>query len=1167
MKRAFEQEDLSELLQFLDEEPEGPSHDGDNDWEPELEPKHKVFLSHSGVQKNFTEQLCLDLERLQYCPFFDKRPESLPKGQKFPELIFQAAQQCRVAVLILSEEFFTKTKWPMLELEAFVQSQNKNPQRIAILPVYLGLSRDECTKNETRRLNWVSVWQNWAEDDKRIDVSKWERALKVLSPSNGIEYVQSLGEVALREQIVSAVRRLVPPENTWSATRVQSRTRIYKAIIEKFARTKPSPLYGVRVVGIYGMGGIGKTTFCKVLCDELYTKFQGKVCHGEFGTRGAVELQKQVLRELTDTNPDSLTFLTEDMTTNLLRRRIRQQQVFLALDNVWQQSVEEAKIYLRAGFHHGSIVMVTARSIDILSRLNIDKGGCLEMPELNEEDAKWLFLHHAAPELQFINEDEEQKIQYCVKHCQFHKGANMGQHFHPLALKVLGAQLGSLGRDPSIWVENLSKDDKFNQFREREHPLFSILRRGYDSLCKDDQILFMDGVLFNPSQRHLYMDDYFVTAGLDHMYRLDLFEWLSLVHKSEVRIIKDRLQGLKAKSLLEDIGDGSKGVTLHDLYLEFAKLEVKRGALDTRRWIWYDREVSYPTDLARMPSGSCWPILERISVKYDDSYTAFNNHVRWLGTVDGIKWQHFSNVVVLHLLIGEDELLDLRGFKCLRSLEVKWRGKYKNYGGAGKLIGVGEMRNLGWLDLENVHDAPCFEEIGHLTTLVVLRLNTSCSMLNCEEGSLTSRPLELLNLEKCIQLRELVLRCPCLKAFPDLSRLTSLRLVLFENCYRAREVVGLGSQMSSLQELVLLLCKSLCRCSGLSDLVSLQVLRVENCEKLSELPDLHKLTNLRRLNIITSVCNRVQGFNESMLLEELYVRGVQELPGLNLLSRRLQRLAIHRYPMLLCLGSFIALEELILQNISQVRELPGMHKLTRLRRLTVEHAPKLLQLPAIGDLVTLHYLNLSYCCSVEIPTFPDLHNLTNLENLILIYTSIRRLPGLERLTRLRSLRCNSTLLVELPDLSALKSLEYLDLSRCHRLTRLDTVGVMTALMFLDVATCYKLERLPDLSSCKSLEYLGLCHTRVRLLPEDILTLATLPVLRQMFAWNHLRVNFPKLLKEMSLAEVLVKLEAEQLRFFATSETMIWTEPDAILERGKYRHVSHACMHNAYEYTV
>jgi hypothetical protein len=34
-------------------------------------------------------------------------------------------------------------------------------------------------------------------------------------------------------------------------------------------------------VGLYGVGGIGKTTACKVLCNYLFKEFQGKVCHIE----------------------------------------------------------------------------------------------------------------------------------------------------------------------------------------------------------------------------------------------------------------------------------------------------------------------------------------------------------------------------------------------------------------------------------------------------------------------------------------------------------------------------------------------------------------------------------------------------------------------------------------------------------------------------------------------------------------------------------------------------------------------------------------------------------------------------------------------------------------------------------------------------------------------
>ena len=67
-------------------------------------------------------------------------------------------------------------------------------------------------------------------------------------------------------------------------------------------RTLVKPVMG-RVMGLYGTGGIGKTTFCKVLLDELETRFAGKVCHVEVGSqRTQHELLQLVIRSLTDTD-------------------------------------------------------------------------------------------------------------------------------------------------------------------------------------------------------------------------------------------------------------------------------------------------------------------------------------------------------------------------------------------------------------------------------------------------------------------------------------------------------------------------------------------------------------------------------------------------------------------------------------------------------------------------------------------------------------------------------------------------------------------------------------------------------------------------------------------------------------------------------------------------
>lgn len=212
-----------------------------------------------------------------------------------------------------------------------------------------------------------------------------------------------------------------------------------------------------------------------------------------------------------------------------LRSFIHRQPVFLALDNVSEETFEEAKVLLTAGFHIDSIVMVAARTVDILSRLNIDRSDCLEMPELEEEDARELFLHHAVPDLHVANADDKWIIDRCIAQCRFRKGKKDDEHYLPLALEVLGIELRCFGYNPRIWLENLSKGNKFNCFRRKDHPIFSRLRIEFDALTTKDQLLFMDVALYLPNRSSAMGD-------------LNNFEWLSIVHRSEVSRIKDRVR-------------------------------------------------------------------------------------------------------------------------------------------------------------------------------------------------------------------------------------------------------------------------------------------------------------------------------------------------------------------------------------------------------------------------------------------------------------------------------------------------------------------------------------------------------------------------------------------------------------------------------------------------
>ena len=188
-----------------------------------LETKHKVFLSHSGKDKAFVSHVDHRLRSVHHYPFFDVREDSLPRGDKFADIIFQACKQCRLAIVVVSNDYFM-SKWPMLELVSFVEAKDGVNPEMKILPLFYKLSVAEVKDPERQRI-WFEKWKLFKESDKRVDILRWKNALRVLGGQNGAVFCGTgQTEDEYIESIVQSVFRSVPPDVLYDISHVKGGT-------------------------------------------------------------------------------------------------------------------------------------------------------------------------------------------------------------------------------------------------------------------------------------------------------------------------------------------------------------------------------------------------------------------------------------------------------------------------------------------------------------------------------------------------------------------------------------------------------------------------------------------------------------------------------------------------------------------------------------------------------------------------------------------------------------------------------------------------------------------------------------------------------------------------------------------------------------------------------
>ncbi|KAJ9541615.1 hypothetical protein OSB04_028121 [Centaurea solstitialis] len=236
--------------------------------------------------------------------------------------------------------------------------------------------------------------------------------------------LENLPETVFIKQIVDTISNRLCPSNSSGnedMIGIESRLQDLRSKMEMVSD-------GVLMVGIWGLGGGGKTTLASALYDEISSKFDGscflKDVREESSKHGLPRLQKEILSLV-------LKLKTEEVIGDvgrLIKSRFRHKKVLMVLDDVDHLDQLKELAGSNAWFGKGSRIIITTRDKHLLTAHKVNV--VYDISLLNDDEAMKLFCKHVLWHGRPI-EDYEMLSNDVVSYA---RGL-------PLALKVMGSFL------------------------------------------------------------------------------------------------------------------------------------------------------------------------------------------------------------------------------------------------------------------------------------------------------------------------------------------------------------------------------------------------------------------------------------------------------------------------------------------------------------------------------------------------------------------------------------------------------------------------------------------------------------------------------------------------------------------------------------------------------
>ncbi|XP_028756536.1 TMV resistance protein N-like [Neltuma alba] len=485
---------------------------------------YDVFLSFRGedTRTNFTGHLYNSLKQKGIQTFIDD--VGLQRGEEITPALLEAIRQSRIAIIVFSKNYASSTFCldELVNILHYVRGEGR-----LVWPVFYDVDPSDV------RHQRGSYGQALAEHDDRLQankekVRKWREALCVAANLSGWHFQH--GSQPEYEFISGIIEEVSKKINRVPLHIANHPVGLESSVQEVISLLELESHKGINMVGICGIGGVGKTTVALAVYNLIGDQFEGlcflaDIREKAIGMHGLVQLQETLLSEVIAEN--NLRIGNVHRGISIIKKRLRRKKVLLILDDI--DKLKQLQVLAGGSdwFGSGSRIIVTTRDNHLLSTHGVEK--LCEVKGLNFNESLELLSWNAFKS----NRVDPDYMDVSNRAVSYAGGL-------PLALEVIGSDL--FDRSTEEWNSQL---DKYARIPHKD--VHEILKVSYDSLEENEKEIFLDIACFFNKSELTYTKEMLYAHGLDGGIGITV-----LMDKSLIKI--DNSNCVRMHDLIQDTG-------------------------------------------------------------------------------------------------------------------------------------------------------------------------------------------------------------------------------------------------------------------------------------------------------------------------------------------------------------------------------------------------------------------------------------------------------------------------------------------------------------------------------------------------------------------------------------------------------------------------------------